>query len=296
MDFKNFNEKTVTNWPDLFKFYSDKFTSLSTNSPAVENQRLKPGAQWVFRGLSDAKYKLKTSLERARWRFDAPWNELGGMETKMIRQFRRQAHRYLENPPKDDDTIEWLALMQHFGSPTRFQDWTYSFFVALFFAVETAKKHCAVWAIDSDWLREKAELMFPLGAEEYKRENPPYKSGKFFRHVFCHPPYPNRLVYTLNPERLNERLIVQQGLFIAPADISKPFEDNLDAICKNDSNAKDYIWKITIDDKVSLRCDILRHLHRMNINRASLFPGLSGFAESLATYVANPDLLGKIET
>jgi hypothetical protein len=89
------------------------------------------------------------------------------MERKMIRQFKRQSHRYLENPPKDDDTIEWLALVQHFGSPTRFQDWTYSFFVALFFAVEAAEKRCPVWAIDMDWLREKAKPMFPPGAEEY---------------------------------------------------------------------------------------------------------------------------------
>ena len=152
----------------------------------------------------------------------------------------------------------------------------------------------AVWAIDMDWLREKAKPMFPAGAEEYGSEEPSYKSGKSFTHIFCHP-YPHSLVFTLNPERLNERLIVQQGLFIAPADISKPFEDNLDAVCNTDPNAKKYVLKMTIYDEFKLRREILRHLHRMNINRASLFPGLGGFAESLATYVANPDLLGEIE-
>jgi hypothetical protein len=88
-------------------------------------------------------------------------------------------------------------------------------------------------------------------------------------------------------------LIVQQGLFIVPADISKPFGENLDAIQNTETNDQNYVWKITVDDDVELRREILSHLHRMNINRASLFPGLSGFAESLATYVANPELLGK---
>jgi hypothetical protein len=171
-------------------------------------------------------------------------------------------------------------------------DWTYSFFVALFFAVEAAEKRCAVWAIDMDWLIEKAETMFPPGAERYRKEDPFFKSGAFFEHVFRNPS-PTPLAYTLNPARLNERLIVQQGLFLAPSDISKPFEANLEAVCSTDENAKMYVWRIIVYDHVELRREILRHLHRMNINRASLFPGLSGFAESLVTYVANPELLGR---
>lgn len=285
MDVKNFDERSIKSWPDSLLLY-EKFT---------ENKK----QQWVFRGLPDAKYKLETSLERARARFNVPWSELGEIETKMIRQFRRQAHRYLENPPKDDDTIQWLALMQHFGSPTRFQDWTYSFFVAVFFAVETAKKHCAVWAIDMDWLRERAEAMFPPDAQRYPREGPPkpasyFKTPAFFELVFCNPS-PSPLAYTLNPDRLNERLIVQQGVFIAPADISKPFEENLETVSRTDPNAKEYVWKIIINDDVELRRELLFHLHRMNINRASLFPGLGGFAESLATYLANPVLLGRTD-
>jgi len=237
---------------------------------------------------------LETTLERVRRRFDKNWNDLSKMEKRMIRQFKRQAHLYLENPPNDDDTIEWLALMQHFGAPTRLLDWTYSFFVALFFAVEKAEKSCAVWAIDLNWLINIAESLKEDDFNILRDEDPYLKSGYFFELVFDkRPPIP--LVYSLDPARLNERLTVQQGLFLAPTDIGSPFEDNIEAICESDSNAKDYIWKITIDDNISLRCEILRHLHRMNINRASLFPGLSGFAESLATYVANPDLLGKIE-
>ena len=78
------------------------------------------------------------------------------------------------------------------------------------------------------------------------------------------------------------RQAVQQGLFIAPADISKPFAENLNAIQDTEPDDHNHGWKIVIGDDVELRRDILSHLHRMNINRASLFPGLSGFAESFS--------------
>jgi FRG domain len=113
MAFLFFKEKHISDWTDLFGFYSDTFTRRCTH-PLPDNQSPK---QWVFRGLPDACYKLATTLERTRKRFDKSSTDASDMEKKMIRQFRRQAHLYLENPPRADDTIEWLALMQHFGAP-----------------------------------------------------------------------------------------------------------------------------------------------------------------------------------
>ena len=278
MDFKNFDRKPVQTWKDLFKLYDDKFA--------------KPGMQWIFRGLPDACFKLETTVERVAKRFGRNLKELSALEPEMIRYFKRQAHHYLENPPEDDDTIEWLALMQHFGSPTRLLDWTYSFFVALFFAVERADTRCAVWAIDMDEIRRRAQLLFDEPAFSYlKKKDPRLKSRDFFKLVFDKP-RPISLVYSLNPERLNERLIVQQGLFLAPADITKSFMDNLKELFPPSSPVtKNYICKIVIDADVKRRREILRHLHRMNINRRSLFPGLDGFAKSLVTCLANPKML-----
>jgi FRG domain len=244
--------------------------------------------QWIFRGLPDAGYGLETTLERAANRFGVKLDIQ--LEGKMIRYFRRQAHLYLEHVPADDDTIQWLALMRHFGSPTRVMDWTYSFFVTLFFAVEEAKNRCAIWAIDMDWLKQKAQAMFDPACLKYGNEDPAFKSGASFDCVFCKEP-PTPLVYSLNPERLNERLIVQQGLFLAPADIGSTFEANLEAVCfTDDENAKNYICRIIIYDDFKLRREILSHLQRMNINTASLFPGLGGFARSLTTCLANSDV------
>ena len=41
---------------------------------------------------------------------------------------------------QDDNRLEWLALMQHYGAPTRLLDFTRSPYVACFFALEELKK------------------------------------------------------------------------------------------------------------------------------------------------------------
>jgi hypothetical protein len=49
--------------------------------------------------------------------------------------------------------------------------------------------------------------------------------------------------------------------------------------------------KIDVVDDPNFRLDILQRLYRMNMNRATLFPGLVGFAESLRTLLAFPKIL-----
>jgi len=69
-------------------------------------------------------------------------------ETRIRRIFERKSHLFLADPPRHDDQIEWLALMQHHGAPTRLLDFTWSPYVAAFFALERASDDAAVWALN----------------------------------------------------------------------------------------------------------------------------------------------------
>lgn len=92
-------------------------------------------------------------------------------------------------------------------------------------------------------------------------------------------------VCPINAYTLNERLVIQHGTFPCPGDISIPFEENLTALATETDSKPDFgnhLWEIRIEnDPPDLRKKILRKLHRMNMNRATLYPGLDGFAQSL---------------
>jgi hypothetical protein len=275
MNKMDFTEESVTNLDEMWSLYH-KFQ--------------KPNDPWIFRGQPNSKDQPRPSLERLAEKFSISFGTLPELESALLRHFKRQAHLYVANLPKDEDTIEWLALMRHYGAPTRLLDWTFSFFVALFFGVETAKEEFAVWALDYPWLRDQAMQVFQTEVEDLRSTDPRWKSGEFFTRVFCRTP-PFDLVYSLNPERLNQRLVIQQGIFLAPANLSKSFAENFVALQKTDAKPHERLIKITFSNSVSVRKDILRSLFRMNINSATLFPGLESFAESLNSLLAMPDIL-----
>jgi FRG domain len=247
--------------------------------------------EWVFRGQPDCTDRLRTTLERVREQFNVPWAELQDLEDNLLRQFQRRAHHYVGDLPKTDDVFEWLALMRHYGAPTRILDCSYAFFTGVYFAVEEATKDCALWAVDLGWLRKRAEDKFRAEVEDLFERDNNLKSGEFFARVFKRNP-PSALVYSVNPLRLNERLTLQQGLFLCPGDITKSFEENFSALQEPGEILNDHLKQFILKTSdPGFKKEIIRHLQRMNINRATLFPGLDGFAKSLNTAVAVREIL-----
>ncbi len=105
--------------------------------------------------MGDSRWELKTSLERHTPAEMKP----SDAEIKLLFAFKRRAHTYLQpqNIPAQDNAGEWLALMPHFGAPTRLLDVTESPYVAVYFAIEEAGQDveaCAVWAINRFWCLE----------------------------------------------------------------------------------------------------------------------------------------------
>jgi len=266
-------EKNVAGWSDVWSVYCEFANSKRT---------------WVYRGLNDPSYHLETTLERTAKQFGIGPGQRQEIEESLLRWFKRQAHHFLSDVPAENDPIEWLAVMQHHGAPTRLLDWSFSFLVALFFAVEKAEASCVVWCLDLHWLLTKVEKKFQTVFKPIIDHDPRLKRKKFFKSVFQANPALD-LVYSLNPNRLNPRLKIQQGIFLAAGNLGISFEDNFDTVQRDE---RGQVSKIVIEIRnPRVRTEILRHLYRMNINRATLFPGLDGFAQSLHTMMATPEIL-----
>jgi hypothetical protein len=234
---------------------------------------------WIFRGQTNEEHGLKSSLDRDFEEFN-PIHPKPNLERILLREFKRSAHLYASDLPNKNDTVEWMSLMRHYGGPTRLLDWTYSFYIALFFAVEKAKGDSAVWALDSKkWNAMAEEILKIRKGETFK----PGKDRKTFDRYFMKPEQ-GPIVYPVNPFRLNQRATIQQSIFMCPSHVDLTFEDNL---ISQQSKGEILLRKFIIrsDD----RKGVLKDLYSMNITRATLFPGLEGYARSLKTYLLLPE-------
>lgn len=268
----------ITDWEDLARAM-DFFRCLELGKQASGNAE-----EWVFRGVGDAAddTALSTTLDQVASDFEIKGEAIARIEIDQLLEFMRRYHLYaVESPPAKGDTLDWLALMRHYGAPSRLLDFTYSFLVAAYFALERKERNPkgqpSIWAISKTWLsREVPTLVAKIDnlAEPFEKYLK-YRDGNGFRDVFLkgRP----QIVYPVSPFRLNQRLTIQQGLFLCPGDVTKAFDENLKSMPHYEENVR----RIPIAS--SARTDLLMAIHRANMNRATLFPGLDGFALSLWT-------------
>ncbi len=239
-------------------------------------------ASWLYRGQSSASSQMKTSLERCFEREKIPAGQRSAVEMELLREFKRAYHQFSQHVPKTGHTLEWLSVMQHHGAPTRLLDFTYSIYIAAYFALEAADTDCAILAIHGPWLaKESIRALGKAGKQNLNTLKTPTDTGQeqVINLAFFSPPFA-RTASPLNPFRLNERLRVQKGIFIVPGDPTTGFMDNLRALPGYDSAG--HMLQIVIP--ISMRREALQQLHNMNISRTSLFPGLDGYARSLGVY------------
>jgi len=186
--------------------------------------------------------------------------------------------------PDKNDMLEWLSLMRHYGAPTRLLDFTHSPYIACFFALENSdlNANSAIWAINTEWL---VDISFPYIKEKFPNQDNVIKDNlreadfisKNFDIIFMKNTTP--FVLPIEPLRANARLLIQQGLFLCPGAVNKGFEKNL-LFDGDQKRMQDNVHKIIIENPI--REEALSELDLMNINRATLYPDLQGFATSLA--------------
>ena len=134
-----------------------------------------------------------------------------------------------------------------------------------------------VWCLNGSWCLEQAKI---IAGEDLidKRNSDKTRNDTSFLPLYM-AQNPSKLAFLENPFFFNTRLTIQQGIFLCPGDISLPFEENLKSL--EGWKGKDAIVKIRCEMNAQCRRTALAELHRMNVHRANLFPGLDGFAQSL---------------
>lgn len=255
--------------------------------------------RWAFRGHADINWSLETSFERAARAGHVGPDIRRNLEWWILRQFQRRAHIVVPSPPGGAATLEWLALIQHYGGPTRLLDFTRSFYAAAFFAIEFATRDAAIWAVDLDTIDRSHQMMFDrkqtldVNNLEYIKRIEELLAQ---RGAIAQPG-----VIPVEPDQLNERMSIQQGVFLFPTAIELTFIENLAAALEIDAkqlseagaqqmtapsfiqNVREYdsprVVKIILPR--TIHDEAMRDLISMNMTANTLFPGLDGFARSL---------------
>lgn len=302
-----FRPKEVLGEEVFNKIFLSDIETEENHKKIIESRNNFPWNGWVFRGLSNSSYALKTSFERLCFHQKSE-TDIFQLEQGLIRNFKRNLRAFHPNLSyiKDDDIYEHMALLQHFGGATRFLDVTYSFFVALFFATwnlkienNKEKKSFSIWCFNRMWIEKRYKDFLP---EKILRMYNDYdKFGKDVRiqkEVINYIPdllksYPNLnneflSVINMSPFYSNTRMIRQQGMFLMPTNPYHSFEENLFNMVGGEKDSW-RLLKVTVqyDDKSLL--EIKKCLNDMNINKYVLFDSLDSLCESINEKTNFPD-------
>lgn len=223
-------------------------------------EELRDQMGWMYRGQRLAEWSLESSLERA---FSAAIRHRA--EADLVHRYQQALDNYVPQGQMPACRLDLLGSMQHHGAPTRLLDFTRSPYVAAYFAVEDVEPNetCVIWAINEGACRSLAEGR--IGQQVW---NWVYESDDW---------EPHPVVAPAGPVKLSERQIAQQSLFLFQGNVNRSLPDNMRHTFGD--QLLDHVVCYAIEGKC--RGEILRDLRLMNITRASLFPGLDGFARSL---------------
>lgn len=264
-----------------------KTVKVKTVDEFVRHANSFPKKQWVFRGHSDTAWKMESTFVRfcrlhdkniaKRWR---PKREI-----EAIHKFKKAGHQFLTHLPEDDDILGWLAVMRHFGAPTRLLDFTYSPLTALFFAASNPfrnfSERLTVHAINTQSVMQRTYQIlgkprnFKLNAADFN----------------LHDTGSRTLDYVgLFEGRWNTpRQVVQQGLFMVTNRIETDIEAFL-ATCPSPANppTSEPWLRFEFPKGREIHKKVTNYLLTANQTHATLYPGIDGLAQSLFMKLYEP--------
>lgn len=233
---------------------------------------------YVFRGQSNAKWGLGSTLERI---IGNKWSaqQARKFEDYSLNIFQSKYHIYsgTEHVPKSK--LSWLSVMQHYGVPTRLIDFTTSPYIALYFALETydplSGDDLAIFAIDYSAIMEKS-IGYIRSKDKLFVETRTTINGnqdKIFDEVVDR--YSYDIAWITEPIELNARIDRQSGTFL----VSGNLEKTIDSIINQPLYEQCHKLKIKIPH--NLYEPIFVALRKMSINSKSIYGDLSGLAKSI---------------
>ena len=242
--------------------------------------------EWILRGQSCQESKvmgLRSGLERALISYEIPLSKASEIEEWMIRDFRRK-YEGIDSQMVSNDTLYCLSMMQHYGCPTRLLDFTYSPYIAAFFAVENmsfeqgAERQAFVFCFNHKWINNSARWSIDDNNLFKMRFDDKTMTDDSFKRLYMEKK--RSFIVAENPQQLHRRLSIQRGVFIIQGNISKSMMENIKSMDDWQSEKNVVIYKLRIDIGEELK-KVYEDLRLMNITHESLFPGLDGFSKSL---------------
>jgi hypothetical protein len=233
---------------------------------------------YVFRGHANAAWPLQSSLERVvgpAWSSDSARKS----EDYSLERFKSKFHLYDRDNLMPDSKLAWLAVMQHYGVPTRLVDFTSSPYVALYFALETyqpvTRSDFAVYALDFSALMERSIKYIKKKDSSFKetRASISPKQDKVFDEIVDRFAYD--IAWVTEPPRHNARLDRQGGCFVVSGNRNRRIAEVLELGLYKKCNFTKYV----IDG--TLYTGIFALLRKMNLTSKSLYGDLDGLARSI---------------
>jgi hypothetical protein len=203
---------------------------------------------WIFRGESNP--RNDTLIPKAG-RYDQTFSSARQHpyslddEKEAFREFKRNVRPYLRHAPQTE--LEWLAVAQHHGVPTRLLDWTDSLLVAAFFAVEKMGTMGSPETGD-------AAIYAVKGLQPISEDAKPFELKE---------------ICMFRAPHISWRIPAQRSVFTIHPDPTACFE-----------HPQLEKWVIAHQD--GLCGEIKRNLDACGINDAALFPDIDGLARYIA--------------
>ncbi|AWH36917.1 hypothetical protein C1929_09195 [Stenotrophomonas sp. ZAC14D1_NAIMI4_6] len=224
----------------------------------------RPGVQLIFRGQRRSDWSLMPTLGR----LSDNGIVTGNLAATQLERFKRAIRGRLSDNSLVDEDDELWSIGQHHGLMTPLLDWTYSPYVALFFAFakadskdEEENPYRVVYVLNKSFILEHQD---ETGIRLWEPRKDSYGRLVNQAGLFTFSPYDATIENKLANVLADDEAFEDEELRSASE------EDQADLLAR-------YICKIYILNEGRDAC--LRHLRRMNVHHASLFPDLIGASD-----------------